>query len=170
MPRAKARDGGHTVFTDHRIQKPRSSPRSASGTAGLRPWREPPADLRLRGLGLAYIGTAKFEEGYALLRGVRQDAEVRAALGLVLLRSGRAALAVSLLETAAKEQPANSMRRLNLAAALLADRQFLRAKAEALRALELEPLLTDTYVLLAEIEPERAAYWKSEIGRRRRRN
>jgi Flp pilus assembly protein TadD len=115
---------------------------------------------------LAYVGTGNWEKGYALLRNAGEDAEVQAALGLLLVRSGRAAEAVTVLERAAKEQPKSSTSLLNLAAALLAAGEPGRAKAEALRAIELEPLLRDAYALLAEIEPLRAGYWQGEFARR----
>lgn len=168
MPKASAHDGSHTVFTDHRIQRPGEPARTKAGR-DLRPWREPAEPLRARGLGLAYVGTGEWEKGYALLRDVSQDAEVQAALGLLFLRSGRPSLAVNVLERAAKEQPKSSTRLLNLAAAWLAAGQPGRAKAEALRAIEMEPLLRDAYVLLAEIEPRRAGYWKGEFAKRMRR-
>jgi predicted Zn-dependent protease len=108
-----------------------------------------------------------WERGYALLREVTPDADVQTALGLIELRKERPKTALALMEAAARAEPANSLRRLNLAAALMASGQRERAKTEALRALQLEPLLQDVYVLLAEIEPRRSIYWKAEFERQR---
>jgi Tfp pilus assembly protein PilF len=75
--------------------------------------------------------------------------------------------AVQAFQRAVDEQPEDSSRRLNLAAALFAAKQPLQAKANAEKAIALEPLLEDAYVLLAEIEPRRAAYWKRLYHQRR---
>ena len=72
---------------------------------------------------------------------------------------------IQALRAAVNEQPADSTRRLNLAAALLAAREYPQAKAEAERAIELEPLLQDAYALLAEIEPARAKFWMEKFQR-----
>jgi len=50
-----------------------------------------------------------------------------------------------------------------LTAALLAAGRRDRAAAEARAPIEIEPLLRDAYVLLAEIEPRRAAHWRAEF-------
>lgn len=81
-------------------------------------------------------------------------------------RAGKVEMAVRVLESAARSEPRSSTRRLNLAAALLAAGQLKRAKEEALQSIALEPLLRDAYVLLAEIEPRRAAYWREQFERR----
>ncbi|MFN0103416.1 MAG: hypothetical protein ACKV2U_15165 [Bryobacteraceae bacterium] len=169
MPRTQAYDGGHTAFTDHRIRRRGApSPLSASSTT-LRAWREPPPELRARGLGLAYAGTGDLRKGYELLRGAALDGEVQAALGLIYLRTERTGMAVQVLEDAVNAEPGSSVRRLNLAAALLAAGERERAKAQALQAIALEPMLLDAYVLLAEIEPRRAAFWRERFERRWKR-
>lgn len=166
MPRTEAYDGGHTAFTDHRIRKPGERKAAAERATELRAWREPAAKWRARGLGLAYAGMGELARAEALLGGVEADAEVETALGLIHLRGGRAALAAKAFESAARREPGSGTRRLNLAAALLAAGQRGRAKAEALRAIALEPALPDGYALLAEIEPGRAGYWRGEFERR----
>ena len=72
--------------------------------------------------------------------------------------------AVRAFRRAVEEQPNDSTRRLNLAAALFAAKDFEEAKRNAENAIVLEPLLEDAYVLLAEIEPKRAAYWKQRYS------
>lgn len=163
MPRTRASDGGHTAFTDHRIQVPGKAPVAAESVAALRAWREPAAEFRGRGLGLAYAGAGMMERALPLLRGAGSDAEVLTVQGLAALRGGRTEEAVAAFAAAAKAEPNHSVRALNLAAALLSAGQRGRAREEALRAIGLEPLLMDAYALLAELEPERAAYWRGRF-------
>ena len=55
MPRRDAKDGGHTAFTDHRIQRrPEPQPDLPADT-DIAAWREPAPDLQKRNLGIAYI-------------------------------------------------------------------------------------------------------------------
>ena len=75
-------DGGHTAFTDHRIQVPGKAPAVSESADVLRAWREPAAAFRGRGLGLAYAGAGMMERALPLLRGAGGDPEVLTALGL----------------------------------------------------------------------------------------
>jgi photosynthetic reaction center cytochrome c subunit len=80
MPRRDAQDGGHTVFTDHRIQKrPVEEPDLPPGT-GIVAWREPAGDLQRRNLGIADIdvgmqrrSTSLVVQGYLALTDVQQQ-------------------------------------------------------------------------------------------------
>jgi hypothetical protein len=181
MPRKKAYDGGHTAFTDHWIRRAPAGDRAADGVE-LRAWREPAGPLRKRNLALAYIASsekerakeelalARLQKGVLLLNevlgsGVRDGAVAQAA-GLQFLKQGKAAEAVRWFRIAAAEQPGESVRRLNLAAALLAVGERDAARAEAIEAIRLEPLLEEPYALLAEIEAHRASYWKAEYRKR----
>jgi predicted CXXCH cytochrome family protein len=181
MPRKQAYDGGHTAFTDHWIRRTKSE--LATGhEAELRAWREPAAPLRKRNLALAYIASsekaqaqeqlalARLQKGVLLLNevlasGVRDGAVAQAA-GLQFLKQGKAGEAVRWFRLAAAAQPADSLRRMNLAASLLAFGDRHSARAEALEAIRLEPLLEEAYALLAEIEAHRASYWKAEYRKR----
>ncbi|MBL8230644.1 MAG: hypothetical protein JNL98_19285 [Bryobacterales bacterium] len=181
MPRKRAYDGGHTAFTDHRIRRTPQSP-AAEDSAELRAWREPAAPLKKRNLALAYISSsakadarenlalARLQKGVLLLNevlasGARDGAFAQVA-GLQFLRQGKAAEAVRWFRAVTAEEPGNSLRRMNLAAALLASGDRKAARTEALEALRLEPLLEEAYALLAEIEPHRASYWKAEYRKR----
>jgi len=166
MPKIKAYDGGHTAFTDHWIRLNRASA-TAKPTDELRAWREPPSALRRRNLGLAYIsvGSASASkrqllEGLKLLGPQPADGAVETARGLALLRLGKPQEAVNAFRRAVDEEPTDSTRRLNFAAALFAAGDRVGAKDHAQKAMMLEPLLEDAYALLAEIEPRRAKYWK----------
>jgi hypothetical protein len=79
MARRDAKDGGHTVFTDHhiaRVPEPAATgeePRNYE----LKAWREPPAAFRARNLALAYA-TSGFEHGSParIVRGLHMLEEV----------------------------------------------------------------------------------------------
>jgi predicted Zn-dependent protease len=136
----------------------------------LRPWRPlPDAAQRARGLGLAYAGAGRLEKAYELLRSLQSpDAAVQDALGLIYLRANRPVASVAAFVAAVQADPQNSVRRLNLAAAYLSAGEPAKARAEALEAIALEPLLEDAYALLAEIEPRRAEFWRAEFNKRLR--
>src|SRR5580698_7286572 len=55
MPRRDAKDGGHSAFTDHRIQRRQESLPDAPTDTGITAWREPSPDLQRRNRGIAYI-------------------------------------------------------------------------------------------------------------------
>src|SRR5690606_4425601 len=140
---------------------------SARATAGLRSWREPIAPFKRRHLGLAYISagrktghTGPLLRGFQLPSSEQPAGAVQAARGLVLLQSGKIREAVAEFRQAVEEQPQDSSRRLNLAAALLAAGDRVQAREHAMRAVALEPMLEGAYELMAEIEPARAEYWK----------
>src|SRR5262249_46396301 len=56
MTRREARDGAHTVFTDHRILR-RPQAETASAGDELTPWRAPEMSLLTRNLAIAYVET-----------------------------------------------------------------------------------------------------------------
>jgi photosynthetic reaction center cytochrome c subunit len=78
MPRRDAKDGGHTAFTDHRIQR-RPEPQSdLPADTGIAAWREPSPDLQKRNLGIAYIdaGVQRRSQSF-IIQGYRSLAEVQ---------------------------------------------------------------------------------------------
>lgn len=182
MPRRRAYDGGHTAFTDHQIRRRGESSQAEAPEVRLRAWREPASPLRTRNLALAYIASseklraqpdlalARLQQGVLLLNQVLAsgavDGAVAQAAGLLFLKQGKNAEAVRWFRFAVQQQPTHSLRRLNLAAALLARGDRSAARAEAVEAIRLEPLLEGAYALLAEIEPARASYWKAEYLKR----
>jgi predicted Zn-dependent protease len=166
MPRLKPYDGGHTAFHDHRIRIGSELP-SGIRSNGLRAWRQPAESFRQRNLGLAYISAGSkagsdelMRKGFGLLRSNPSDGAVETARGMMLLRLNKAAAAVEAFRHACEEQPANSLRRYNLAVALLAIGDRTGAMQNVEQAIALEPLLEDAYALAAEIEPARASEWK----------
>jgi tetratricopeptide (TPR) repeat protein len=56
MPKRDAKDGGHTAFTDHRIQRQPVPEQPVTEDTDISAWREPADDsLRKRNLGIAYV-------------------------------------------------------------------------------------------------------------------
>ena len=132
----------------------------------LRPWRSPPDRLAKRNLGLACVSAgerdqsaSRLNEGFRLLAEVQavfpKDPAVLTSLGLVLLRKNVAAEAVRLFGLAVRADPVRASFRLNLAVALHKAGQQDKAVVALERAIELEPLLEDAYILLAEIHPKK---------------
>jgi tetratricopeptide (TPR) repeat protein len=175
MPRRQAYDGGHTAFTDHRIlARPGVRTRAAEAPRKLRAWREPPAPLEERNLGLAWISVgerhgsaASLQEGFRRLAAVQSqfpdDAAVLTAFGAVLQRKGVPAEAAQYFARAAQIEPRDARHRLNLGIAWAEANRPDRAIAALEAAIGLDPLLRDAYVLLAEI------YKKSGDREKRRR-
>lgn len=165
MPKLQAYDGGHTAFHDHWIRLDRRQPQ-LKGPVTLKPWRRPPEKFARRNLALALIGAGSKDnsmeqlvQGLKLLDSGPMDGAAETARGFVLLRLGKAGPAVESFRRAVEEEPSNSTRRLNLAAALSAGGQQAEAKQNAEKAIAIEPLLEDAYALLAELEPQRRSYW-----------
>jgi photosynthetic reaction center cytochrome c subunit len=96
MPRRDAKDGGHSVFTDHRIQRRPAPEQDLPPGTGITAWREPAPDLQRRNLGIAEIDVgmqrqspAMLVQGYKALREVQDrftdDADFFKWLGDALL-------------------------------------------------------------------------------------
>jgi photosynthetic reaction center cytochrome c subunit len=78
MPRRNAQDGGHTVFTDHRIQRRPGQDADLPANLDIAAWREPAEDLQKRNLGIAYIDTGMQRHSSAfIIRGYRALTEVQ---------------------------------------------------------------------------------------------
>jgi chemotaxis protein methyltransferase WspC len=76
MPKARAYDGGHTVFTDHSIPRQPAAMRSAREAVGeLSPYfrRTLPAALAQRNLALAYASAGAIDKAWPLLRAAVQS-------------------------------------------------------------------------------------------------
>jgi len=78
MPRRNAQDGGHTVFTDHRIQRRPIQGTELPPDLDIAAWREPAENLRGRNLGIAYIDIGMQRHSSAfIIRGYRALTEVQ---------------------------------------------------------------------------------------------
>jgi tetratricopeptide (TPR) repeat protein len=163
MPQRRTYDGGHTAFTDHRIPlKPRPDSTPAHLPVRLRPWRQPPAALSTRNLGLAHISTGErhqsaqhLNEGFRLLSEIQNahadDAAVLTSLGAVLQRKQAPREAARLFARASRLEPRDARHRLNLGVALVEAGESRRAVEALESAITLDPSLRDAYVLLADI-------------------
>jgi hypothetical protein len=159
MPRLPARDGGHTVFTDHRIARNPSIP-PLPETAGLRAWREPPAAFRERNLALA-LATHGLENGISdeAVRGFKllsrmepqlsTDAAALTALGSILLTAKEAKEAEKRFARALALRPEYAPYEVNLANALLESGDRAGAIEHLNHALALDPLLEQAAESLA---------------------
>ncbi len=78
MTRRQAQDGGHTVFTDHRIARRPGLEQPAAPTEELVAWRDPEPALQSRNLALAYVNAGISSRSPAMMvRGYRQLTEVQ---------------------------------------------------------------------------------------------
>jgi photosynthetic reaction center cytochrome c subunit len=67
MPRRNAKDGGHSAFTDHRIQRRSAPEQELPPGTGIAAWREPSPDLQHRNQGIADIDVGMQRQSPALL-------------------------------------------------------------------------------------------------------
>ena len=78
MPRRDAKDGGHTAFTDHRIQRRPEPQQALPEDTDIAAWREPAPDLQKRNLGIAYINAGmEHHSPPFVVRGYRMLTEVQ---------------------------------------------------------------------------------------------
>ncbi len=153
MPRREALDGGHTAFTDHRIERrPHPQDAAAGPIEDLRPWRPAPASLRARNLALAlsYAGQKYSSDTLAArsipllqqaLSAFPNDADLLSALGATLLRRKDAAAAIVLFERALAIRPHDASLLDSAGAAKLEAGDRPAAAQFFERALETDPLL-----------------------------
>ena len=184
MPRLPARDGGHTVFTDHRINR-RTQPRSDTARQEeLTAWREPEPRLHERNLAIALVTVGMQNEssqevvrGYRMLNQVEksypEDPAVLTSLGIVLLRAKQPAEALRRFEKVLLLRPAYAPYEVNAASALVAAGRKAEAVRHLERALELDPLVEQAVELLSGLyrdqgDGERAAkliaHYRHEMG------
>jgi hypothetical protein len=163
MPARPAKDGGHTAFTDHQIQR-KSQPKPATSTTPtkLLAWHEPAAELKTRNLGLAYLTAGErdrsafhMDEAGRLLKeassSFSDDPAVLTGLGLLALRQRRTSEALPLFEKALKAEPSYAPYHVNLATALKEAGRVDEAISNLRRAIALDPSLEAAYRRLGEI-------------------
>ena len=168
MPKRPARDGSHTPFTDHRIQRGPAGRVNEANQPVLRAWR-PAADpaVAKRNLGLAYVmageregAAAVLNRGYQLLAeafpNFPKDADVLASLGMVLFLKDQHADAGKLLRAAIAARPTDSSLREKLAVISKASGDPAGARVALEKAIALDPSRETAYHLLAELEQDPA--------------
>lgn len=187
MPKRAVWDGGHTVFTDHRIAR---RPAAETALAGAeRPktlvaWHDPPDTLVQRNLGLAEIEVGEklesfslVSQGYQLLSACwpnfQFDPAVASSIGQFLLGTRlpeNAGKAAEFYERAIQVEPNVASNYLHAAIALKAAHETHKSIEYLERALELDPLLDAPYHELATIySDEDNAPMLSEIRQRFRK-
>jgi predicted Zn-dependent protease len=161
MPTRPAQDGGHTAFTDHRIAR-QPSPVVQPSHEDLRAWRDPPRELAVRNLGLAYVAVAErdqipslLERGRQLLNSVKSsfatDSAVLTSLGVAYLRQHQAEEAVRLFQAAVDLHPGAATYHVNLATALVETGKPVLAITHLNRAIDLDMSLEVAYRRLVEV-------------------
>ena len=151
MPRRAAKDGGHTVFTDHRIQRVPDAPRDLPAGSGIAAWREPAAELQKRNLGIAYIDvgmqrhSAPFViQGYRDLTEVQgqftDDAEFFKWIGEALLLAKQTSDAKLAFDRALQLDPNSALTEASAASPYIQEGDDADAIAHLERAVKLDPL------------------------------
>jgi photosynthetic reaction center cytochrome c subunit len=152
MPRREAKDGGHTAFTDHRIQRrPQPQQPDLPADTDIAAWREPAPDLQKRNLGIAYVNVGAERRsppflirGYRMLTEVQNqfstDSEVFTSLGTALLLAKQSSEAEFAFERALQLDPDSATGETNAASAYLEGEDLDRAITHLERAVALDPL------------------------------
>ena len=151
MPRRDAKDGGHTAFTDHRIQRRPTQEEALPADADIAAWREPAPGLQKRNLGIAYINVGMerrsppfIGKGYRMLAEVQtqfaNDDQVFTSIGSALLMAKQSSEAEFAFERALQLNPDSAAGETNAASAYLQAGDQGRAVAHLERALALDPL------------------------------
>jgi len=153
MPKRDAKDGGHSAFTDHRIQRrPEETTNAAVNSAtNIAAWREGPTEFQKRNLGIAYIdagiqrrSSPFVVQGYRMLTEVQRqfsnDPEVFKSIGQALLLANQNSEAKIALERARQLDPQSATTEASLAGPYLQDGNLPTASEHLERALALDPL------------------------------
>jgi hypothetical protein len=151
MTRRQAQDGGHTVFTDHRITRRPQPDETGAVSEDLLAWRDPVPAVQARNLALAYVNAgisgrspAQIVRGYRMLTEVQRaapsDIGVLREIGRALLLGKEPLEALKAFERVLQLMPDNSTAEEDVGIACLESGQVEKAAAHLERALELDPL------------------------------
>jgi tetratricopeptide (TPR) repeat protein len=164
MPRRPAQDGGHSVFTDHRIaRRPPIGNQPAGDTDGeLAAWRRPSPALEQRNFALALANAGmerrsppQIVRGYRLLTEVQKsfpdDIDVLNGLGMTLLLGKEPREALRAFERVLELTPGNPIGEQNVGMAWNAAGQLDQAAAHLERCLDLDPLLLPAAATLMNV-------------------
>ena len=150
MPRRDAKDGGHTAFTDHRIQRRPEPQQTPPENTDIAAWREPAPDLQKRNLGIAYVNVGAERRsppfvvrGYRMLTEVQDqfstDSAVFTAMGTALLLGKQSTEAELAFERALQLDPDSAPGETNAASAYLQAGDVDRAVSHLERAVTIDP-------------------------------
>jgi photosynthetic reaction center cytochrome c subunit len=151
MPRRDAKDGGHTAFTDHRIQRRPEAQSDLPPDAGIAAWREPSPELQSRNLGIALIdvgmqrhSSPDIIKGYRTLTEVQRqfanDSDFFKWIGEALLLGKQTSDAKIAFERALQLDPNSPLTEASAAAPYIQEGDIGRAIAHLERAVTLDPL------------------------------
>jgi photosynthetic reaction center cytochrome c subunit len=151
MPRRDAKDGGHTAFTDHRIQRRPEVQQSLPEDADIAAWREPAPDLQKRNLGIAYINAGMEHRsppfvvrGFRMLTEVQSqfsnDADFFTSIGSALLLGKQSSEAQFAFERALQLNPDSAPAETNAASAYSQGGNINQAVAHLEKAVAIDPL------------------------------
>jgi hypothetical protein len=152
MARRPAQDGGHTVFTDHRIMRRPEPDEPVSPPGDLKAWREPAPALQARNLALAYLNAgvsghspAELVRGYRMLTEIQTaapgDIEVLKGIGRALLLGKQPVEALKAFEWVLRLTPERAASEEDVGIACLESGQTEKGVTHLERALVLDPLL-----------------------------
>ncbi len=151
MPRRDAKDGGHTAFTDHKIQRRPEAQQIPPENTDIAAWREPAPDLQKRNLGIAYVNVGGERRspplvvrGYRMLTQVQEqfstDSAIFTAMGSALLMGKQSTEAELAFERALQLDPDSVVGETNAASACLQGGDIDRAVSHLERAVTMDPL------------------------------
>jgi photosynthetic reaction center cytochrome c subunit len=151
MPRRDAKDGGHTAFTDHRIQRRPQREQPLPADAEIAAWRDPAPDLEMRNLGIAYVNAGMdrrsrefIARGYRMLTEVQQQfsngGEIFTSMGSALLLAKQTSEAELAFDRALQLSPSSATGETNAASAYLEAGDIDQAVTHLERAVAIDPL------------------------------
>jgi photosynthetic reaction center cytochrome c subunit len=151
MPRRDAKDGGHTAFTDHRIQRRPEEQQTPPENTDIAAWREPAADLQKRNLAIAYVNVGAERRyppfvvrGYRMLTEVQDqfstDSAVFTAMGTALMLGRQSTEAELAFDRALQLGSDSAAGETNAASAYLQAGDIDKAVAHLERAVAIDPL------------------------------
>ena len=151
MPKLEAKDGGHTAFTDHKIQRRRELAPEPPQDVDIAAWREPAAALRERNLGIALIevgmdrhSAKSIVQGYRLLTAVQKqfsgDSALYTWMGNALLLGKQFSEAQQAFELALQLDPGSATKETDLGQAYAAAGDLNTAALHLEGALKMDPL------------------------------
>jgi hypothetical protein len=164
MPKREADDGGHSAFTDHRIQRQpqhEAAPDNPETVPAIVPWRQPPLEFATRNLGMALTESGLAQRsakqilsGYRTLTTVQQqfpqDSEIYNMFGAALIAGRQYDEAVQAFLLAVRFDPSSSPKEASLGQAYLAAGQEALGEQHLERAMELDPLNLSAAALLID--------------------
>jgi len=159
MPKARAYDGGHTVFTDHSIpRQPSTVPARRDDVSELVAYfdRVLPVSAARRNLGMAYASIGAVEKSWPMLRAAAEtkprDAALYAQMALLLEADGRLEQAIDLYRISLKIDPEQDTALTRLGTLLARRRSTVEAKRLLQKALLRNPRQSALKETLASLE------------------